>query len=410
MFKTMLEVMEQQSSPAVEAGSAGALWVNEWAKLFRKAFEPDQKVVYTSVYAFPMELIAAFDVVPFDFEVAGAMISSTEMGVPTMKEAEDRGYAMDVCSFHRAALGAAYKDYFPVPDLLVTTSYYCDQKSKTNELLSVLHGKEAFLLYAPSEINRDSVSYVEKQLRQAARKLSEVAGHELDEDRLKEAVRSSNRARKSHLRLLDLLKHRPAPWGGSQLIGFSINGHLFTGTKVKEKLNEAFIAQLENRIDAGKLRPEKHRIYWFAWLPVYESCLYDVLKANLVSIPICETFRVYWDEIDEDNPFEGLALKCLRNTFVGPITRRTDEMDRIIEEYDIDGALLFATPACRHANTGYRFLKDLLAKRGLPFLLLDMDISDPRGYSPEQIKTRLEGFIEVLEQRKQAPNGIESAA
>ena len=43
--------------------------------------------------------------------------------------------------------------------------------------------------------------------------------------------------------------------------------------------------------------------------------------------------------------------------------------------------------------------EDQLEKLGLPFLTLDMDISDPRGYSPEQTRTRLEAFIEILDQR-----------
>ena len=47
----------------------------------------------------------------------------------------------------------------------------------------------------------------------------------------------------------------------------------------------------------------------------------------------------------------------------------------------------------------YRHLKDSLEKLGLPFLMLDMDISDPRGYSPQQTRTRLEGFVELLAQR-----------
>lgn len=401
MLKTMLEVMEQRTASALaERENARALWLNEWAKLFLEAYEHNRKVVYTSAYAFPMELIAAFDVVPFDFEIAGALISSTEMGVPTMKEAEDRGYAMDVCSFHRASLGAFYKDYFPKPDILLTTSYYCDQKAKTNEILSLLYGRESFLLYAPAEISKDSVRYVERQLRQIAEKLSDITGQRLDEDHLREAVRSSNRARESRLKILDLLRHRPAPWGGAGMIGYSINGLLFTGTEVMERLNEAFVRELEKRIETGKLNPEKHRLYWFAWFPVYESNLFGVLGENQVSVPICETLRVYWDEIDEDNPFEGLALKCLRNPFIGPVTRRTEGLGTVIDEYKIDGALLFATPSCKHANGAYKCLKDCLAKHGVPFLMLDMDISDPRGYSPEQIKVRLEGFIELLNQSR----------
>jgi benzoyl-CoA reductase/2-hydroxyglutaryl-CoA dehydratase subunit BcrC/BadD/HgdB len=33
--------------------------------------------------------------------------------------------------------------------------------------------------------------------------------------------------------------------------------------------------------------------------------------------------------------------------------------------------------------------------------MLDLDISDPRGYQPEQVRTRLEGFIEVMEGNRQ---------
>ncbi|RJP22890.1 MAG: 2-hydroxyacyl-CoA dehydratase [Candidatus Abyssobacteria bacterium SURF_5] len=401
MYKTMLQMIgEQTASVLQEKGSARALWLNEWAKLFLKAYEPGAKVVYTSVYTFPMELLAVFDVVPFDFEVAGAMISSTEMGVPTMRAAEERGYAMDVCSMHRAPLGASYLDYFPRPDLLLTTSHYCDQKAKTNELLARMYKKEAYLLYVPAEISRASIKYVEAQLREIAEKIASVAGHELDEDRLREAVRSSNRARQSRLKLMELQRHRPAPWTGGTLIGYSINSFLFDGTETMERLNDAYIKDLESRIASGKAAPEKHRLYWFAWLPVYDSDLFSLLKENRVTFPLCETMRVYWDEIDEDNPFEGLALKCLKNLFVGPISWRLDGIERIISDYRLDGALLFATPACRHSNAAYKVLKDRLAQMGVPFLLLDMDISDPRGYSAEQVKVRLESFVELLERRE----------
>ena len=188
----------------------------------------------------------------------------------------------------------------------------------------------------------------------------------------------------------------PAPWGGGDLIAFSINGLMFAGTEVKEKLNEAYLRRLEKNVERGKARPEKHRLFWLAWFPVYQAGLFDTLEEMQISVPLCETFRVFWDEIDEDRPFEGLALKCLQNPFVGPVQRRLRGLPRIAEEYDLDGAVLFATPACRHANAAYRVLKEMLAEEGLPFLMLDMDISDPRGFSKEQMKVRIEAFAEVL--------------
>jgi benzoyl-CoA reductase/2-hydroxyglutaryl-CoA dehydratase subunit BcrC/BadD/HgdB len=256
------------------------------------------------------------------------------------------------------------------------------------------------LLQVPAEVNSDSIRYVEQQLRQITARIATTVGQPFDEDKLKEAVRSSNRARRSQQEMLALLKHRPAPWGGRELISFSINSLWLAGREIKERLNRLYAQEMEQRIEADEVGPERHRIYWFAWIPTYPSSLFDILAEHQVSVPLCETFRVFWDEIDEENPFEGLALKCLKNPFVGPGVRRTEDLETIAEEYAIDGAMLFATPACRHSKSTHRVLRDQTMKLGVPFLTLDMDISDPRGYSPEQTRTRVEEFIEILDQRQ----------
>jgi benzoyl-CoA reductase/2-hydroxyglutaryl-CoA dehydratase subunit BcrC/BadD/HgdB len=400
MLTEALIAMEESANAASRAtGAARALWFEEWARLVRKAYEPDSKVVYVSAYAFPMEILAAFDVVPFDFELTSGLAGALNKAVPAMEEAEGRGYSLDLCSFHRTALGASHLGGFPKPDILVTTSFYCDGKVKTNEILGSLHGRKSLLLQVPAIASQDSVRYVEKQLREIAAEIGEAVGQRLDEDRLKQAVRTSNRARQSHLAMLELLKHRPAPWGGFDLIAYSINSLMFAGTQTKETLNEAFRAELQQKIQRGELPPESHRIYWFAWVPTYRSNLFDLLKENGIAVPLCETFRIHSEEIDENEPFESLALRCLNNPFVGAGSRRTEGLDRIVEDYALDGALLFATPACKHANTAYPLLKDAVAELGLPFLMLDMDIGDPRDYSPGYTLARLQVFAELLEQR-----------
>jgi benzoyl-CoA reductase/2-hydroxyglutaryl-CoA dehydratase subunit BcrC/BadD/HgdB len=398
MFKEMLENMTQLMETGLkEKKRFQTMWYKEWFSLFLKAYEPDSKVIYTSIYAFPMELVAAFDAVPFDFELAGALMSTMGQGVPLMTEAEERGYSQDMCSFHRMSLGAFFKEYLPEPDLLTTTSFYCDGKGKTNDILSMLWQKEPFFLDVPHEITKESVRYVENQLQHAARKIEEAAGQKLDMDRLKEAVRSSNRSRRMQLEILDLLKIRPMPMNPRDMIGYSLHGNLFSGGRIKEMLDEQLMQEIREKIAKGISRQENLRIFWFAWLPTYQANVFDTLKSRQVGIPLCETFRVYWDDIDEGNPFEGLALKCLRNPFIGSVDRRITGMDKVVREYGIDGALLFATPACRHSNSTHMLLKDAFTRLGKPFLMLDQDISDPRGYHPEQVRTRLEAFIEVME-------------
>ena len=72
----------------------------------------------------------------------------------------------------------------------------------------------------------------------------------------------------------------------------------------------------------------------------------------------------------------------------------------MVEEYDVDGAVHFSTMACRHANASFQLIDDALAKRNIPFLVLDGDMSDMRGYSAERTSSFLETFIEVMAARK----------
>lgn len=400
MLHAILQGMEKATNIPEGETNARAFMYNEWARLFLKTYEPGRKIIYTTVYAFPMEILQAFDIAPFDFEVAGTLLCTTDFGTQVVLAAEEQGYSTDICSFHRNALGAYYQGILPRPDLLISTSFYCDSKMKTNQILSSLCGAEAQTLSVPSIINRESIDYVEKQLRHIAGRIEAVTGQRLNEEKFINAIRSSNRARRLHLKLLELLKKRPMLWSGYQLLTFSILARMFTGSEIYERLYELIIGEIEQRFASGELPPERHRVFWFAWFPSYRSNIFDVFREHQVSVPFCETLRMYWDEIDEKNPFTGLALRCLQDPFVGSVDRRTQGLKDIVEQYGISGALLFATPACRHANSTNRILKDAAAECGLPFLTLDLDISDRRAYAPAQVKTRLESFIELMDQRR----------
>jgi benzoyl-CoA reductase/2-hydroxyglutaryl-CoA dehydratase subunit BcrC/BadD/HgdB len=86
---------------------------------FIDAFKEDAKVVWTSYYSFPMELLAAFDVAPFDFEIATNLLPTVDAdgSVQIMCRAEEEGYSTDICSYHRIALGCQMLGYLPRADI-----------------------------------------------------------------------------------------------------------------------------------------------------------------------------------------------------------------------------------------------------------------------------------------------------
>ncbi len=73
----------------------------------------------------------------------------------------------------------------------------------------------------------------------------------------------------------------------------------------------------------------------------------------------------------------------------------------VIRDYKIDGVLLHNNQSCRPSATGMYDLKNiLLEETGTPSLILDCDMNDPRAYSDEQMKMRMESFLEVLDAKK----------
>ncbi|MBM3120258.1 MAG: hypothetical protein FJ006_12080, partial [Chloroflexi bacterium] len=71
MLKNFYEQMRKSSEEEFQRRPrAWLMYTIQLTSTLLKAFEEDAKVVWTTYYSFPMELLAAFNVVPFDFEIA----------------------------------------------------------------------------------------------------------------------------------------------------------------------------------------------------------------------------------------------------------------------------------------------------------------------------------------------------
>jgi benzoyl-CoA reductase/2-hydroxyglutaryl-CoA dehydratase subunit BcrC/BadD/HgdB len=403
MLKYFYEQMKQMVEEKLQQKPhAWLMYIGQLASTLLKAYDDGVKVVWTTYYSFPMELLAAFDVVPFDFEIACNLLTGPDPKgcVDIMTKSEARGYSIDLCSFQRLALGCHFLDYFPKAELFLTTSHFCDGKTKTNQILAQYYGKEAVMLDVPNELSKESVGYVSGQLQNIAKKLEEVSGQKLDYDRLRECVRASNRARAAYSRLAEVQKSKPFPWDGFRVCNLSIIGYMFSGLPFQEQLYQKITEECQRRLAESKVSPEDFRVLWLAWVPVQPTNINDILRQNKVSIVMSELARVYWDEIDEKKPFEGMALRCLKNPYVGTIEQRLSGVLQLAEEYDVNGAIHFSTTACRHANAAVRVIGDALEKKGIPLLELDGDMSDQRCYSPDRTKSLLETFVGLMASRK----------
>ncbi|MDP6101342.1 MAG: 2-hydroxyacyl-CoA dehydratase family protein, partial [Dehalococcoidia bacterium] len=65
-----------------------------------------------------------------------------------------------------------------------------------------------------------------------------------------------------------------------------------------------------------------------------------------------------------------------------------------------DGIIFWAHTACRQACATIRIVKDALAEREIPSLVLDVDTNDPSFVSEDELKDRLEGFMERIDENR----------
>jgi len=376
------------------------LFNRELLSAFVRAFDDNTRTVYVSGYAFPTELLWAFDMVPFDFEIAcnNLPAATSGHGSTIMKISEGEGYSRDICAFDRLILGCQLDGKLPKGDLYLTSSYYCHGKAKANEIVARREGRESILFDVPNEISLASINYVVAQLKDIAHKLEGVVGRRMDLDRLKEAIRSSNRSRSSLLEINELMKCKPCPWDGVRACLLSL-GAIFWGSPIQEQIHKMLFQEIKERIEKGTTSPESSRILWFPWVPVQQTNIFTILRENQVSVPMVEAAYVWWSDLDEDHPFEALARKALENYMVGPADRRVKSLAKMAEEYEVDGAIHFATPACHHENAAFRLIRDALRTKGLPVLNLEGDMTDERNYSPDLTASSLESFLEIINER-----------
>lgn len=371
------------------------------ANLFRKAYRQDSKVVYRSVIM-PTEIFFAMDIVPVCLETVCAMLATSNLSVHSLNIAEQHHYSRDICSFSRCAVGAALDNYLPSPDFLACTSYYCDDTVKLFCALSKFYKKELFFLDIPFNYNdEESVLYLANQLIRMTKRLEKLFNKKLDPSRLREAIEFSNEARDYFVKINELRTNIPAPISGSEAIDYAALLAFTWGSKEMVELCRILYEEIkEKNKEKIETKDEKIRILWRHLRPYYSDELMNFIENELnAAIAFEEINYIHWDEMDPKEPFRSLARKLILNSPVGPIEHWLKDSLGLIEKYKIDAVISFTHWGCRQLGSTNHIFKDAFAKIGVPMLELNGDCIDPRDFSFQQSKTRIEAFLEMIIKR-----------
>lgn len=381
----------------VEKVTARRTFIHEIARIGTRMFDPAWATAWTTVFV-PFEILNAMGVSGLFIEFVGAMLAGAGVSRPFFERAEQEGYSTDGCSYHRTIIGAALNGMLPEPDLLIAASFPCNGGVKALERIGELYDKDVFILNSPYRDTPESIDYLVAQFGRLIEFVKEKTGRDLDDEKLRQAIRYNNEGREYLLEAFELCKQVPSPANSDDWKNFVIYV-LLSGTPEGVNVARTYRDELQKRVDNGVegVPGEEHRLLWVQNRLQFKTDLIEVLeKQYRANIVIDELNYVYWDALDESAPLRSLATRQIRHPLIGPVERRLKYLVQMAREFKVDGVINPSHWGCRQSAGVRGLFKDAFQEIGIPLIHLDVDCVDERNYAPGQMLTRLEAFMELL--------------
>jgi len=355
----------------------------------------------------PIELIYAMDILPFMPEFQCMVVATQANIAGYFDAAAGYGLPIEICSIHRAMTGMDILQELPKPDMIVSTACVCDSTLKFYGTRSEHHQVPSYMLDMPHFRDEECIRYLANDLEGLIRFLEEFTGKKMDYDRLRDIMQLSKEAYDLFYEIGELRKAVPTPLRAREAFrNFSVWSFLLGKPEAVEYFR-IIRDETRRRVEKGEgaVEQERYRIVWLYIPPNYALSVFDWMEVEYGAVIPMDIFNFLGQfDWDLDKPLETLARKAYYSLLIrqlgGPIENATSEAVRMVREYKADGAVWLTQIGCKQGCAVIRRMKDVLQDElGIPFLCIDGDVIDPSVLPPEELKSKLEGFFEILEDR-----------
>ncbi len=200
----------------------------------------------------------------------------------------------------------------------------------------------------------------------------------------------------------------PSPMNGFDLFTYMAVIVCYRGKKETTEAFKLLISELEDNIKnkATSFRGEEKYRIMMEGIPCWPYIGYKM--RTLAGYGVNMTGSVYphaWALQYEVNDLDGMA-KAYSTMFnnVNLETMCKYRIDSLIDG-NCDGAFYHMNRSCKLMSfIQYEMERKVFEETGIPYAGFDGDQADPRNFSKAQFETRLQGLVEVMEERKKGGN------
>jgi benzoyl-CoA reductase subunit C len=337
----------------------------------------------------PLELLHAAGVTPYRIK-----------GLPGRDIGKGTTYlSTRLCTFCRNTLTLALENDFSFLDGFIGCNT-CDQIRRTSQNWIELNPPEfTDFVHVPRASREVNISHYEDQLLSLKINLENWLGRDIGNDELMHANVQYNRARRVLRQLSDLRKSDNPPITGSEMLTVSIAFHQMP---VNEFIPAAEDLLLSCEADSGN--GARSRILLAGSVldePDYISFI-EEQGFDVVADPVCFGQRSYWDDINTDKPpLTAIAERYLKHF---PCARIGDSFPErwkgildLYNDYHADGIIFQKLKFCQLWGVDFLNMSPLCEDHNIPLLQLEREYG---FFSTGQLKTRLQAFSELIQDRK----------
>ena len=358
------------------------------------------RIVWTNM-GMPPELFYAAGYLPVNTELTAGWSSTLNLAAKYLAIAEQKGFGQNLCSYHKAIVGAMECGDLPPPRLAVMSSHICDGGRGLLSYFASRFQTKTYLIQVPYGQTGEDSRYVERQLQECYGKIAGSVSWSNAVGGLRSAIQRSNQARR-WLANANALRKKEVLFPGNDAIRNLFGATFLFGSALGIQITREYCQQLMDLAARGvSATLDGHRILWIHFAPLYAGHLRRYFEETLrCPIAFDITGHLYWDEMRADTPFQSLAQKMASHFFLGSSRDRTKLYRRLIQEYQIQGITMLLHQGCKAIPASSWELRELARQMKIPYLELPADCVDPRSFGEEQTRLRMEAFAECLGRRQ----------
>ena len=332
--------------------------------------------------------------------MGAAVVGLCSVSDETIPDAE-KDLPRNLCPLIKSSYGFAKTDkcpFFYLSDLIVGETT-CDGKKKMYEMLAEF--KPVYVLELPNRQSEEGIALYRREIIRFKEKLEQQFETTITEEAIRHQIHVRNEMNKALVRFQYLMTKDPAPVMGMDIVNTTYGSGFDMDIENLPARVNAMTDMIEADYAAGKNVGKRPRIL-VTGSPSGGAALKVVRAiedsgAVVVAFENCSGLKAML-QTDEENPdvYDALARRYMSIgcSCMSPNPNRLAMLDRLIDEFKVDGVVDIVLQACHTYNVETAIVGKLVKeKKGIPYAVVETDYSQA---DVGQLKTRMVAFIEML--------------